>query len=209
MISPPQSSGDTRRDERRQAMLDAAESLFMERGFDRTSLAAIVERSGGSLATLYDLFESKQGLLKAVMERNREVKLAGLMAEVESGTTCCESLKKLAMRFHDFLSSPTAVAMMRIMIAESLRDPVFARQFYCRGRDEVTQEVATLLSRWANAGRAAIDDPSEAAALFMATTLSDTQINAMVPAEGRTCRSIEHDRLAWRVEHFCKGFGIR
>ncbi|WP_342449819.1 TetR/AcrR family transcriptional regulator C-terminal domain-containing protein [Sphingomonas jejuensis] len=143
------------------------------------------------------------------MERSREMKLAGLMEAVDGADTCCEALKTLALRFHDFLNAPSAVAMMRIMIAESLRDPVFARQFYCRGRDEVTAEVAALFQRWAYSGRAAIDDAGEAAALFMATTLSDTQINAMVPAEGRPCREAEHARLIWRVEHFCKGFGIR
>lgn len=35
----------------------------MEQGYDGTSLAEIVRRSGGSLATLYDLFGNKQGLL--------------------------------------------------------------------------------------------------------------------------------------------------
>src|SRR3546814_3108340 len=51
----------TRRQDRRKAILDAAESLFLDQGFDRVSLAAVVGQSGGSLATLYELFGNKQG----------------------------------------------------------------------------------------------------------------------------------------------------
>src|SRR3546814_2798082 len=52
----------TRQQDRRKAILDAAESLFLDQGFDRVSLAAVVGQSGGSLATLYELFGNKQGL---------------------------------------------------------------------------------------------------------------------------------------------------
>ena len=53
-------------------MIEAAESLFLEQGYDTTSLAAIVKRSGGSLATLYELFGNKQGLLRAIIELRDE-----------------------------------------------------------------------------------------------------------------------------------------
>ena len=57
---------------RHEAILDAAETLFIEQGYDRTSLAEIVRRSGGSLATLYELFGNKQGLLHAIAIRWRD-----------------------------------------------------------------------------------------------------------------------------------------
>src|SRR3546814_3090605 len=57
------------RERRQSAILDAAESLFLEQGYERTSLAEIVKRSGGSLATLYELFVNKQGLLRAIATR--------------------------------------------------------------------------------------------------------------------------------------------
>ena len=47
---------------RRRAILDAAAALFLERGFADTSVGDVVKRSGGSLATLYSLFGSKEGL---------------------------------------------------------------------------------------------------------------------------------------------------
>jgi AcrR family transcriptional regulator len=64
--------GDGRRGERRKAILDAAEEMFLEQGFARVSLGAIVRRSGGSLATVYEMFGNKQGLLRAVVHRRRD-----------------------------------------------------------------------------------------------------------------------------------------
>lgn len=64
-----QTDGPSPRERRQSAILDAAESLFLEQGYDRTSLAEIVKRSGGSLATLYELFGNKQGLLHAIATR--------------------------------------------------------------------------------------------------------------------------------------------
>ena len=61
------SKGD-RLGKRRQAFVEAARALFIEKGFERTALADVVERSGGSLATLYKLFGNKAGLLTAVVQ---------------------------------------------------------------------------------------------------------------------------------------------
>ncbi|MDX2224661.1 MAG: TetR/AcrR family transcriptional regulator, partial [Rhodospirillaceae bacterium] len=52
----------------------AAVDLFLTKGFAATSLEEIVARSGGSLATVYQLFGSKQGLWQAlVQERTQQL----------------------------------------------------------------------------------------------------------------------------------------
>lgn len=193
---------------RREAILDAAESLLLERGFHGTSLAAVVERSGGSLATLYAMFKNKQGLLEAVMHRLRDAQLADLEALVAAESSGCAALKRLAERLHAFLVEPRTVAMMRIVMSESLRDPDFGREFYCRGREEKVAGLARMFADWAASGRAVIDDPQEAAAMFLAGTLGDRQITAMADSRSTPDPEEEARRVAWRVEKFCRAFRI-
>ena len=50
-------------------ILDAAEHLFAERGFDATSLRAVTSRAGVNLAAAHYHFRSKVGLFQAVFER--------------------------------------------------------------------------------------------------------------------------------------------
>ena len=64
---PPDKARDAERS--RGAILDAAESLFSERGFDAASLAEISALAGLSRATPSYFFGSKEKLYVAVLER--------------------------------------------------------------------------------------------------------------------------------------------
>lgn len=50
-------------------ILDAAEALIRERGFDNMTIAEVVQRSGSSVGSLYARFNNKLGLLRAVQLR--------------------------------------------------------------------------------------------------------------------------------------------
>jgi AcrR family transcriptional regulator len=52
----------------RRAVVDAARSLFLERGYAATTVEAISERSDVPPATVYRLFASKLGILEALLE---------------------------------------------------------------------------------------------------------------------------------------------
>lgn len=56
-------------DESRRRILDAAEELFAEKGFDKTSFVDISSRSGISRGSIPWHFKNKDGLLIAVLER--------------------------------------------------------------------------------------------------------------------------------------------
>ena len=53
--------------EKRELILTAATALFLELGYDRTSLARIAERAGVSRATLFKQFPSKAALFDAIV----------------------------------------------------------------------------------------------------------------------------------------------
>lgn len=52
----------------RRAVLDAARALFLERGYDGTTIEGISSRSEIPQATVYRLFSSKKGILKALLD---------------------------------------------------------------------------------------------------------------------------------------------
>jgi AcrR family transcriptional regulator len=54
----------------RAAVLDAAGNLFLERGYGATTIGEISSASGVPQATVYRLFSSKQGILKALLDRS-------------------------------------------------------------------------------------------------------------------------------------------
>lgn len=65
-VSVKTSQARTRRT--RAAVVDAARDLFLERGYAATTIEAISEASDTPQATVYRLFASKLGILKAVLD---------------------------------------------------------------------------------------------------------------------------------------------
>ena len=53
-------------------MLDAAERVMAEHGFEAATLARVVEEAGIPLSSVYHYYGSKDGILLAVMERGAE-----------------------------------------------------------------------------------------------------------------------------------------
>jgi AcrR family transcriptional regulator len=56
----------------RELVLDAAERVMAEDGFEAATLARVVEEAGIPLSSVYHYYGSKEGILLAVMERGAE-----------------------------------------------------------------------------------------------------------------------------------------
>jgi AcrR family transcriptional regulator len=65
---PPARRGQARTRLARAAVIDAARTLFLERGYGTTTIEAISDLSDVPPATVYRLFSSKRGILKAILD---------------------------------------------------------------------------------------------------------------------------------------------
>lgn len=194
------------RERRHGAILDAAEALFLEQGYDRTSLADIVRRSGGSLATLYDLFGNKQGLLRAMATRwSGETAFRPLDPAATSAMSNVDILKSYAYRQSDAMQSPRAIALMRMLVSESVRDREFAVRIYRDLHLPAIDELVELFSGWVADGAAEIDDPEAAAKLFLNIVFGDSMLNALAGIEEDW---LGRDQIDWRLQPFISHFGI-
>jgi AcrR family transcriptional regulator len=67
-VKPQRTPGQARTRRTRTAVVEAAGTLFLERGYVATTIEAISELSDTPPATVYRLFSSKLGILKAVLD---------------------------------------------------------------------------------------------------------------------------------------------
>lgn len=195
------------RERRHEAILDAAEALFIEQGYDRTSLADIVKRSGGSLATLYELFGNKQGLLHAIALRwCGETMAERADRDADPAQSNVETLMEYVRSECETWQSPRAIALMRMLVSECLRDRDFAVQTYRDLHLPFIAELSDLFAGWAAAGEAAIDDPEGAAHLFLSTISGDMMLNRLFGVEDGI---LDERQIRWRLEPFLAHFKIR
>jgi len=78
-LSPAETRRQRQREEARRAILDATESLMLERGGDDFSIRQLAERCGYTAPTIYHYFDDKRGLVDALLEE----RFARLLAMVE------------------------------------------------------------------------------------------------------------------------------
>jgi AcrR family transcriptional regulator len=64
-------------------LIDAAEQLFVQVGYDSTSVQSIIDAAGLSKGTFYHYFDSKQALLDAVIERMSRQHLQQIQPELD------------------------------------------------------------------------------------------------------------------------------
>jgi AcrR family transcriptional regulator len=118
-----------RTEEKRREIVKAAAELFEEHGFDRTSMSMISERLGGSKATLYGYFKSKEELLDAVLTYDVTEQADQLMHEFLSQKNVREGLIQLGVAYMTRRLSPTPIANVR-NVANQPPGSTVGKQFY-------------------------------------------------------------------------------
>jgi len=160
------------RETKRQAILETAYQLFSTQGFEGTSISEITTRVGGSKATLYSHFHSKEELFVECMTAAVENYITGAVAQLDaSNTDPGAALREFGTNILSFVASPDMVAVRRLILAEAGRSGI-GKLFFAK-ITALRIHVAELLARFMASGTLRPDD----------THLAATQLRAMLEAE--------------------------
>jgi AcrR family transcriptional regulator len=145
-------------------MLAAATELFLRDGYEQTSIDAILVQSGGSKATLYAYFPTKEELFRAVIDG---VLVYTPYPQLDPSREPREVLTEFAVdRLHVIFSSRHRAAL-RVIIAERERFPDLAELYYERGPQRGHKLLETYLDTLKRNEALDIDDADEAAEFFV------------------------------------------
>jgi AcrR family transcriptional regulator len=172
---------DPRGDERHNAFLEAATHVFLSRGFEKATLAEVIARSGGSRATLYARFGSKEGLFAAIIE----AKCGQIVAALESGRMdggLAEVLREFATAYMRELMSVESLALYRLVIGESGRFPKLGAAVFKAGPNAAAERLAAYLRESAEAGIVEFPDTNIdlAARQFLEMVKGDLHLRALM-----------------------------
>jgi TetR/AcrR family transcriptional repressor of mexJK operon len=150
-------------------ILEAATELFLELGYELTSIDAILERSGGSKSTLYSYFPTKEDLFRSVIDVVVDNDLAGAL---ETSGNARLVLTEFAVRRLTIVLSPRHRAVLGLVIAERKRFPDVARIYFERGPQKTQRLLAQYLELLHRREVLNIEDADEAAGFFIGMLLS-------------------------------------
>lgn len=156
-----------RGEQRRQALIDTARDVFLEQGYERASIEEVMRRvGGGSKASLYSYFGSKEGLFWEVLNLQCDRFMQDLRMPTIADEHLEETLTAVARRFLKQISEPLSRDLFRIMIAEAPRFPELAERFFERGASSVRRMLGQYLSEQCKAGRLQCEDVEMSAIHF-------------------------------------------
>ncbi|MBK1839801.1 TetR/AcrR family transcriptional regulator [Azospirillum sp. YIM B02556] len=166
---------------RRQAILATARRLFLEKGFEKTTLSDIIAEAGGSRATLYEHFGDKEGLFRAIMEEDNAMILSGLApAQADERVTPEAGLTAFALHLVKALLAEETTGTVRILIAEGDRVPDIAEAFFRIGPENAIGRLADYLQRLSDKGELRIEDPAAAAQAFLGMVTGNLVIRRLI-----------------------------
>ena len=109
---------------RYELIVKTALELFLKNGYEKTSLSDIVAISGGSLASIYTFFESKEGLFQAIIEQEIDalIKEVDERIDLKISHSLEEFLTKFATIIFSIICRKKKISLSRIMMSEGPKD---------------------------------------------------------------------------------------
>lgn len=155
-----------RTDEKRQAILNAARAVFEEVGYARASMAAISARLGGSKATLYGYFDTKEKLFAAAMTDALSERGDTMLAILDDHDgDVAAVLTRFGRHYLTFVTSPEIQSLIRTSVAENQISDV-GREVYELGPRRGWGAVERYVRAQVAKGRLKAPDPTFAAIQF-------------------------------------------
>lgn len=150
---------------KRDAILLAAQKMFMAQGFVGTSMNGLAAAACVSKATLYSHFEDKNALFRAIIER----KVKDYRLEEFSDQLCgdmARDMEIIALSLQDLIFDEQAVSMMRMVITEARAQSPIVKLFEEAGPKRVFERIADYFLTCKQSGVEGLDCPHADAELF-------------------------------------------
>ncbi|MFC3396150.1 TetR/AcrR family transcriptional regulator [Brenneria rubrifaciens] len=156
---------------RRDAIVQTAAQLFQEMGYERASMNELAKRVGGSKATLYGYFSTKEELFIAVVREHATMHLSEATQELIAEDRSTETLKDLLTRFGERIlfvltNESSAMAIYRMVVAEAGHSDI-GTLFYEAGPKENIEKLSELMAEAMEKKTLRKDDPSLKAVQFL------------------------------------------
>jgi AcrR family transcriptional regulator len=143
-MKPERLTHARRKEQTRARLLDAARSIFLEKGLAATSVEDIVEAAGYTRGAFYSNFRSKQELLTELLRRDADEARANLQAIFEEGGTPEErKARAIAYFSSDYPESDCFPLWVEAQLL-ACRDSLFGERVRAFRREKLSQLSAYI-----------------------------------------------------------------
>jgi len=155
-----------RRGDSREAIIAAAERLFLERGFGSVSMDELAEAAGVARRTLYNQFARKEEIFREMLLRVSGQLESALPPGIETQGEVESVLRRIARMILELHKNPGYLGFLRMVAADSRQFPWIAQEF-AAVMDPQTDRLIRYLAHLTSIGVLNCPNPLLAAHQFM------------------------------------------
>jgi AcrR family transcriptional regulator len=195
----PTTVGEHQSARKRRAILAAAATVFLQKGYLGTSMDEVAALASVSKQTVYKHFADKERLFAEIVAATvDEVSdpVHEVVLHLDENGDLEAGLRDLARRQLAMVMQPRLLRLRRLVIGEAARFPELGRTFYERGPERTIDALAAVFEQLAERGGLDIDDPRLAAAHFNWLVMSIPLNQAMLCGTDEPASPEELDRYA-------------
>ena len=184
------------------ALIEAAEAVFLEKGYHTATMNDVAKAAGMSKKTIYTLVDSKVDLFFSILADHHE-KID--FPTPKPGWTVADILTANLMSLGHFLLEPTQIALIRLMLAEYTYSPDLGRLFM---RSRVAKAKARLEDELVGVARAQgvpEAQAKEGSAMLFGMALGEFHIGTLIGFRTAPSRQALESRVRRAVEIFLAG----
>jgi AcrR family transcriptional regulator len=191
-------------EQRHEELLNVALDIFLERGYELTTMEEIAIQVGMSKRTVYARYEDKAALFKATVKRAAERYTVPREAiEAIATDDLEETLAAIAHQRISNLMKPVAIKLQRILSAQSYRFPELFKAAIEEGAGPTIGFLQDLFERHRKDGKLSVSNPHRAATAFLSLVVGPP---ARIITSGNKVDEAEIDKhIRFTVNLFLNG----
>jgi AcrR family transcriptional regulator len=188
-----------KKEQTRERLIDAARTIFLQKGFAATSVEDVVEAAGYTRGAFYSNFRGKEELLTEVLRRDADKARAKLQAVLEEGRTAAETKACAnACYSREYLESDCFPLWVEAQLLAH-RDSAFEERVHEFQREKLLQ-VSDYIRAVAADGGGALPVQADALAFGLVSLCDGMRFFSMCneqPVTGHAIQSVLAEFLSW------------
>jgi len=191
-------------DAKMRALLDAAEKIFLAKGYHTATMADVAKAAGMSKKTVYQLIDSKTELFVALFNHYQSLLTFPVPAPDWSAQTILEQNLLCLARF---LLSAEQIAIVRLIMAEYTHSPDLGRVFLQHRFKKAKARLETCLADIAKNHDIDLINVSELAAMLFGMAIGEFHLTVLIGYRPPPTKAALESRIHHAVETFLAGCG--
>jgi TetR/AcrR family transcriptional repressor of mexJK operon len=183
-------------------LIEAAEDIFLEKGYHAATMSDVAKAAGMSKKTVYTMIDSKADLFASILAHHQSLLE---FPTPEPGWTIRDILNAHVLCLARFLLSPGQIAILRLIMAEYTHSPDLGRVFL---RNRITKskfKLESCLAEIAAQHPGLASDPKEMAAMLFGMAIGEFHLGVLIGFRSTPSKLALEKRVRQAVDIFLAG----